>query len=222
MEIMYQKRAFILFFLLISSLLQLQAQDIPIVNATLDQDNTLHDEAFWGNWAVPVGDATASSTLCSQGKNNYEVKNLTDDKQNTAWVEGKADYGIGEYIAFKMQYDETDPLSCFGCVYQFFGLCYIQNGYCKSDIIWRANSRVKRFKLYHNNTAICFIDLMDTQRLQVINISKFFTQNHEGVQEGRIDVKNGDVLKFEIIDVYKGEKYKDTAISTFIGQGMGN
>lgn len=218
---MHAQKTITIFFL-IFAILQTRAQNLPIVNATLDQNNMFREDAFWGNWAVPIGTATASSTLCPQEKNNYGVKNLTDSKQTTAWVEGKEDYGIGEFIEFKMKYDVSDSMSCFGCVYHFFGKCYIQNGYCKSDMIWRANSRVKRFKLYYNDTAICFIDLMDTQRPQIINITKYFVQQHNESQNDRINIKNGDILKFEIVDVYKGEKYKDTAISTFIGQGMGN
>jgi hypothetical protein len=43
----------------------------------------------------------ASSTLAPQGKMKYLANNVCDDNPNTAWVEGNADYGIGEYIEFK-------------------------------------------------------------------------------------------------------------------------
>lgn len=46
-------------------------------------------------------DTRVSSTLAQQGKVKYLATNVSDDNPNTAWVEGNADYGIGEYIEFK-------------------------------------------------------------------------------------------------------------------------
>ena len=46
-------------------------------------------------------DITTSSTLSSQGNNNYGAENLEDGKKETAWVEGKQGYGIGEKIEIK-------------------------------------------------------------------------------------------------------------------------
>jgi len=36
------------------------------------------------------------------------------------------------------------------------------------------------------------------------------------------NAKDGDKLKFEIIDVYKGTKFKDTGLSEFVFQSTGN
>ena len=36
------------------------------------------------------------------------------------------------------------------------------------------------------------------------------------------EIKEGDVLKFEIVSVYKGSTYKDVAISEFLCEGAGN
>jgi hypothetical protein len=36
------------------------------------------------------------------------------------------------------------------------------------------------------------------------------------------EIKQGDSLKFEIVEVYAGSKYKDTAISAFFAEGAKN
>ena len=58
-----------------------------------------------GFFAYPCAETVtpikASSTLPPQGKANYSLNNISDFDPMTAWVEGKPDYGIGEYIIFK-------------------------------------------------------------------------------------------------------------------------
>lgn len=124
-----------------------------------------------------------SSQLSNQGKMSYGKKQLNDSNPNTAWVEGNPDYGIGEYFVTK-------------------GLCpnIIYNGYQNSPTNWKNNSRVKRFKIYVNNKPYAYLDLTDEMGAQ------------------RFDCLLGeyggsDEFKFEIVDVYKGEKWSDVAIS---------
>src|SRR5689334_11638913 len=45
-------------------------------------------------------DVTASSSHEGEGLNKYAVSNLEDFDIDTAWIEGKPDYGIGELISF--------------------------------------------------------------------------------------------------------------------------
>jgi len=89
---------------------------------------------FYNDCAQGVDPIKASSTLAPQGKNNYSVKNLSDDSPMTAWVEGKSDYGIGEWFEIKA-----------------INVNVIYNGYQSSPISWINNSRVKKFKVYKNN-----------------------------------------------------------------------
>ena len=42
----------------------------------------------------------ASTNLAPQGKFKYFAKNVCDDDPTTAWVEGNADYGVGEFLEF--------------------------------------------------------------------------------------------------------------------------
>lgn len=128
----------------------------------------------------------ASSTLAGQGKKSYGVKNLGDGNPMSAWVEGKPDYGIGESFEIKAA-----------------AVNVIYNGYQSTPNNWLENSRVKRFKVYKNNKPLCFLDLKDGMEEQ-----HFELPGHENY-----NLLNPHIFKFEIVDVYKGSKWPDVAIS---------
>ena len=136
----------------------------------------------------------------SKLSNLYQEKNLFDNSFLTAWVEGKSDYGIGETI----EYDFGD--------YFLYGLesVRIYNGYTKSNDLWVKNSRVKKLLLYINNVPYAYLNLKDTinEQLFIIDIWEFGGR--------QFNINN---LKFEIIEIYKGSKYKDTAITITEGGG---
>jgi hypothetical protein len=103
----------------------------------------------------------------------------------TAWVEGVKGYGIGEWFEVKAG-----------------GVNTIYNGYQSSPQNWKNNSRVKRFKVYMNDTAVCYLDLTDEM----------------GKQRFDLDVRQASyddpiTFRFEIVEVYKGDKWDDVAIS---------
>ena len=174
----------------------------------------------WGIWTMPIGDSFASSELKQQAQTNYSVKNLSDYDLNTAWVGGKSDYGIGEQFGFTFNFPENTE---YGGAYQFYGKVNLFNGYCKSLESWRQNSRVKRLKVYYNNKPICIVQLVDTWHFQFFDIAKFFKYKRDKkFMNAPYEIKQGDKLTFEIIDVYKGVKYKDVAISEFMAEGAGN
>ena len=120
----------------------------------------------------------------------YKASNVHDFSLRTAWVEGVEGYGIGESITCRFP-QENPPVTTV----------MIYNGYMKSDKTWRENSRVKQLKLYINGKPYALLNLKDTKRDQHFYIGK----HHGG--------KSNLYLKFEITDVYKGEKYDDVAIS---------
>ena len=104
---------------------------------------------FWSGCDVGgIYCKNASSTLSSQGKNNYGVNNLNDSDPRTAWVEGKSEYGIGESFEMEWELDSRPPIHIF-------------NGYQKSIKAWKDNSRVKKFKVYLNNEELCYLILED-------------------------------------------------------------
>jgi hypothetical protein len=141
---------------------------------------------FYNDCSEGVTISKASSTLTSQGSKSYGIKNLNDYNPMTSWVEGKTDYGIGEFIEMKG-----------------VDINIIYNGYQSTPTNWRNNSRVKKFKVYVNNKPICFLVLTDEMGGQHFDlpVSKDY------------DFENPSIFKFEIVEVYKGDKWADVAIS---------
>ena len=123
----------------------------------------------------------AYSTLEPQGKNNYFIENINDYNHKTAWVEGKSDYGIGEYF-----------------IVESIAINIIYNGYQKSKSSWINNSRVKKFKVFQDNRPLCYLMLNDVMGGQYFDLP-----------ESELD----PIYKFEIVEVYKGERWNDVAIT---------
>jgi len=132
----------------------------------------------------------ASSTLKAQGNFNYTSTNLHDWDPQTAWVEGDADYGIGEYFEVDLLHGGNDVA--------------IFNGYQRSYDSWRNNSRVKKFKIYGDNKPLCYLILNDKMGYQSFDIP---------------EVDDFTTYRFEIVEVYPGIKWKDVAISEITNFG---
>jgi hypothetical protein len=165
-----------------------------------------------------------SSVLHENGKPNdaYELSKISDEKTDTAWVEGVKGDGIGEFvyshvIKGEIGYDDFPKNSMQITI-------TIVNGFCKSEKLFIANNRVKKaeIKLYdvalrvgqndtgrYNEPAFDgtkIIELKDTMEPQTFTIT-ITPRNTLGY--GYLSC----FLKFTILDVYKGTKYQDTAIS---------
>jgi len=147
-----------------------------------------------GNYKV-----TTSSELDSSKTNNYSAKSANDLSYKTAWVEGKSDDGIGEFIEYHFENKSPRITSII-----------ISNGYQKSESIWKNNNRVKSLKLYINGTEFGVLKLKDTKTDQEFKIGTF-GHNSDG---------SDLVLRFEISEVYKGDKYSDTAITEIYFDGI--
>lgn len=175
---------------------------------------------FWPMWSMPIGKPYASSSLTSSGENNYSISNILDYDLNTAWVAGDIAYGIGESFEFTFDFPENTN---YAGAYQFYGIINLFNGYCKSEELWKANSRVKKLKVFYNNQFVCYVELCDSWHFQSFDIGKYFVNRRENkYMDAKYEIKNGDTLKFEIVEVFKGSKYKDVAISEFLCEGAGN
>jgi hypothetical protein len=175
------------------------------------------NEAAPGYWdAIGVGcswycgggpdSVYASSTLYSV-KNVYAATNAHDLNYSTAWVEGVKGDGIGEYLVYHFEAGRpriTDII--------------VANGYVKSEKAWTENSRVKKLKLYYNNKPIAILNLEDKRQEQSFHFTKPFgnkRDNHENLIK-----KNSWTLRFEILEVYPGDKYDDTAITEIYFDGL--
>lgn len=138
----------------------------------------------------------ATSSLQPLNEIDYKAENAHDWSLRTAWIEGVKGDGIGESITYRFS-EGTPPITTVD----------VYNGYAKSEKTWRDNSRVKQLKLYINGQPYALLNLKDTYQLQTFDIGE-----HPG---------SGTFLKFEITDVYKGDKYDDTAISEINFYGTG-
>ncbi len=143
----------------------------------------------------------ASSELSRMAGFSYEAENAHDFSVFTAWVEGKTDYGIGESISYYFL-PNSPPITHIE----------ILNGYLKNPTVWNNNSRVKKFKLLVNNEPYALLPVMDTTALQRFMLPDTLQSTTKGEDL---------VLKFEITEVYPGDKYKDVAITEIMFDGIG-
>jgi|GEM_PF-3853668 len=128
-----------------------------------------------------------SSRLVSQGSNSYGPANLLDGAE-TAWVEGAKGDGVGEWVRIS-QADGKETMK--------FQSVLVWNGYQKNQKSFEENGRVKDLLVSWagGSEKIHLRDGMGEQtvRLQRPVVSPW--------------------VKFEILSVYPGSKFSDTAIS---------
>lgn len=143
---------------------------------------------------------TASSALKPAGNITYEAKNAHDFSFKNAWVEGVPGYGEGEYLEYF--FENRSPRVTDILIY---------NGYVKSETGWKKNSRAKKLKLWVNGRPYAILELQDTKALQTFKLHGPLGRTSDGKDL---------VLKFEILDVYKGDAYDDTAITEIYFDGL--
>ena len=162
------------------------------------------------SWYCGAGDytITTSSELPSNGKISYTSKNLSDLSYKTAWVEGKRGYGIGEIINFS-----------FAPAHPRITTLIFANGYVKSKKAWKDNSRVSKLKMYVDNKPFAIIELKDIYAKQLVKLDKPLG-NSDRKNLDKLKEKENWNIKFEILSVYKGDKYDDTAISEIYFDGL--
>lgn len=175
------------------------------------EENEVFDETkedFWDilggacSWYCAGGPDTVigSSHLKAQGKISYVAKNAHDHNYKNVWVEGVPGYGIGEYLTYKFKGGSPRVTTII-----------VVNGYVKSAKAYKENSRVKKLKVYKDNKPIAILELQDIIGEQSFDIG-VLGNNKEGTPDW--------TLKFEIMEVYKGDKYDDTAISEIYFNGL--
>lgn len=175
------------------------------------EENEIYDETKSSYWEI-IGEAcswycaggpntvTGSSQLKTQGKINYKASNAHDLNYKNVWVEGVPGYGIGEYLTYKFKGGSPRVTTII-----------VVNGYVKSAKAYKENSRVKKLKVYKDNKPIAILELQDIIGEQRFDIG-VLGNNKEGTPDW--------TLKFEIMEVYKGDKYDDTAISEIYFNGL--
>lgn len=134
---------------------------------------------------------TSSSTLASQGKFSYKPSLTLDGKLETAWLEGAKGNGIGEWIMYSAENEQTvSSITIF-------------NGYLKNNTTYLNNGRIKKFSLEFSDGSI---KTFDVAKMGFDESKKGFT----------ISFDNPVVtssIKLTVLDVYNGAYYSDLAIS---------
>lgn len=142
---------------------------------------------------------SSSSYLQEQGKSTYLPDNLHDFDLITAWVPDSKGGIIGKKVNFHFK-----PFS------PKVNKVTIYNGYIKNKELWQINSRAKKLKLYINNKPYANLEL------QAVTASQSFKIDPIQSTDSTKDL----VLTFEVIEIYKGTKYDDLAISEINFDGL--
>jgi hypothetical protein len=143
---------------------------------------------------------TASSALKPQGRNSYEAAKAHDLSFTGAWVEGVAGNGFGEWLEYR-----------FAAGSPRITEIKIYNGYVKNEKAWQENARVRTLKLYVNDKPTALLKLEDSRAEQSFKLPEPW---------GRSPQQPEMVLRFEIIDVYRGSKHEDTALTEIFFDGL--
>jgi len=152
-----------------------------------------------------IGEISASSVLAPQGKFDYKAENIHDLSYETAWVEGKADHGVGEWVEYKLP--PQNPRITDICV---------ANGLIRTKKAWQENSRVKTLGVTINGEPFTTLHLKDVYAEQWFEVGEIGYADRENDLSGRAPI----VIRFTILDVYPGTKYKDTAITEIYFNGI--
>ena len=101
--------------------------------------------------------------------------------------------------------------------YDFSGGCprithvKILNGHVKDEKVWKDNSRIKKLKMYYMGKPYAILNLQDSRTEQDFEVGVLGPHNPEAPNW---------TLKFEIMEVYPGDKYTDTVISELWFDGI--
>ncbi|HTO17178.1 MAG TPA: hypothetical protein VLZ83_15540 [Edaphocola sp.] len=188
---MKTKHILLLYFILFSKIIFAQIPTIKAIggdgkniNWAIEKMTDEETGYFYNDCAQGVAAIKVSSTLPPEGKINYGISNLTDDDPMTAWIPAKPKNGLREWFEIKSPLVNT-----------------IYNGYQSSPKNWKDNSRVKMFKVFKNNVPLCYLELTDEMGAQIFELP------------GDYQYDKPVIFKFEIISVYKGDRWTDVAIS---------
>ena len=175
--------------------------DVEIALFSFVQDDPVLSHFYSYNCSWYCGGQIDSVTASSALADRYAAEKAHDFSIVTAWVEGVEGNGEGEYLR-----------------YSFPGTCprittvLIHNGYVKNWDVWRDNARVKKLLMYYNDEPYAILNLQDTMGLQSFDVGVLGYEDRDSAPAWSI--------KFEILEVYPGKKYEDTAITEIYFDGI--
>lgn len=155
------------------------------IPAALDAQTRSTTEGQFGTITV-----TSSSTLAPQSGSSYGPGNAMDGNGGTAWVEGAADDGIGQWI--KVSFDSPMKISSI----------YFVNGYGKSAGAFKNNNRARDVEISTQNGSYTRTVPDAKEEMKIL-------------LPPELAGKKTTWVKLTIKSVYPGAKWKDTAIGEF-------
>ncbi len=189
--------------------------EIPVVKAVVvenigdyieegSESNQVYSDCSW--YCSDVVPTVSGSSNLLDKNDSYIPKKAHDFNFTTAWVEGKNDLGINEYLDYVFDLTNHAPKR------EGFGVdeLVIFNGYWKNDALWSENGRVKKLEMAIDGKPTMIVELADVKKIQTVEFPLILLKGGEK-----------KVLRFTIKDVYPGSKYKDTAISELLFDGQG-
>lgn len=149
----------------------------------------------------------ASSELAPAGGLDFRAGNAHDLSYGTAWIEGVPGHGIGESVTY--HFPPVNPR---------ITKIIVVNGLVWSEREWRENSRVKKLNMYLNDELYAVLLLEDTRREQAFTFEPLGHGDRDNWKE--LEKMPWWTIKFEIAEVYEGEKYDHTAIAEIYFDGI--
>ncbi|WP_175562006.1 discoidin domain-containing protein [Anaerocolumna xylanovorans] len=123
----------------------------------------------------------------SNGANDYIGENALDGNSDTAWVEGAAGNGDGEWL--QLDLDGAHVVNGIE----------INNGYRKTQDLYLKNGRANEIRIYFSDNT--YEDFTLTDDFSTVNRLDFSTEHLT------------NYIKVQILSVFEGSKYQDTGIS---------
>ena len=191
-----------------------ELDSLPELDQNVFNENIGENDSYWDitnaacSWYCGGGpqEVSASSSLKSQGNTNYLSEYAHDLNYKTAWVEGVKGYGVGEYLLYT--FDAYAPR---------ITNIIVVNGYVKSEKAWRENSRVKKLKMYIDDQPYAILNLKDERAANHFTVKPIGIEDRSNLEPY---YDKTYTIKFEILEVYPGDKYEDTVISEIYFDGI--
>lgn len=215
-----------LYYVIISLLVLTNLYSKDFTNIELQ--DIVEDYYSGSNRSIKLWEKGRSSVLLESNRSEdfYEWKNLIDENIETAWIEGCNGSGIGEYVCLNaLRLDEFDTLVGLnhedGKIKINF---FINNGFCKNESSFEKYNRVKE-------AIVRVYDIPITANMNSVYVKgegkkiyeqKINLKDISSEQYFKFDLTIPEdedcystmlLLEFEIVDVYRGSLYDDTAIS---------
>lgn len=154
-----------------------------------------------------------SSTLPDEGRFTYSVSQMFDNNLDTAWVEGSKGFGIGDSI--ELLFEERR--------HRVIGII---NGYTQSKETYYNNTRLKKIKVealdIESNEELqkdksVIEEIYEFEDIPYEQLSKdLYYKNVQFIGDLDIGIACRRYVRITILEVYKGKKYEDTAISEML------